>query len=580
MSISTIAARALAALVIATAVAPTTRAGDWVFESDFDEATTGPFNPREAARFLTQSTFGPNQASIAQLELMGYDAWLSRQFTLPASTHLPYLDAQAAQGLDVYQNSRQEAFYKRAIESEDQLRQRVAYALSQIIVVSDQNGAIENEPFAMAHFYDVLVQNAFGNYRELLEQVTLHPVMGNYLSMFKNRKPDVAANIRPDENYAREIMQLFSVGLVRLNADGTVMLDAQNRPIPTYDQNTIRGFAHVFTGWNGAQCPQSTPPEWWEWEYCPSGPDNNRQRGWRLPMESWESYHASEGTKQLLIYPGVTLPNGVLPAGGTARANLETALDNVFNHPNVGPFLAQRLIQRLTTSNPSTAYVARVAAKFNDDGTASHTRGNLQAVVRAILMDPEARNPAQAPANFGKLREPLLRVTQLWRALGGRADDGRFREWNAEYYGAQAVLRSPTVFNFYLPDYSLPGEIATLGLKSPEFQITTDTYITRFENEVAGKIYWAYLGNPDLDPTGHTITIDQQGLLARAQQPDRLLDQIDLLFMAGRMSTFMRTQLRNHINDIGYTSWPGAPRERVQDALWLTLTSPEYAVEK
>jgi uncharacterized protein (DUF1800 family) len=575
----TLAWRRVVAAGAALLLAMPAAAGDWVFDSDFDETANGPYNVRQSGRFLTQATFGVKQAELARVEQIGYDAWLTQQFALPPTRHLPYLQAQAALGLDIYQNSRQEAWFKRALEANDQLRQRVAFALSEILVVSDQNGAIEGQPFAMANYYDILVNNAFGNYRELLEQVTLSPVMGMYLSMFKNRKADATENIRPDENYAREIMQLFSVGLVQLNPDGTPALSGGN-PVPTYNQETIRGFAAVFTGWNWYQCPRSNPPEWWEWEYCPSGPEGNEQRGWLNPMQEWESYHASEGTKQLLVYPNAVPAGGVLAAGGTARADLETALDNVFRHPNVGPFLSYRLIQRLTTSNPSPAYVQRVAAKFNDDGTAQHVRGNLQAVVRAILMDPEARNPAQAPAAFGKLREPLLRTTHLYRALNARSDDGYYREWNPEYYGAQAVLRSPTVFNYFLPNYALPGEIAQAGLVSPEFQITTDTYLTRFANQMSGRVYWYWTGNPDLDPQWHDITVDLSPLMEVSAHPQRLVDRIDVLFMNGAMSSFMAQTIIDHVNTIDYNSWPGAPRERVQNALWLTLTSPEYVVEK
>ena len=215
-----------------------------------------------------------------------------------------------------------------------------------LLVVSDQGGGIEGYPIALANYQDLLVDQAFGNYRDLLEQVTLSPVMGHYLSMFKNRKPDPEQNIRPDENYAREIMQLFSIGLVQLNPDGTPVL-AGGQPVPTYTQDTIRGFAHLFTGWNYANCPRTDGGQWWEWEWCPSGPVDWPEPGWDaywlVPMEPWQQYHASEDSKQLLAYPGVTLSGGVLPAGGTAESNLDAALDNIFGHPNVGPFVARHL---------------------------------------------------------------------------------------------------------------------------------------------------------------------------------------------------------------------------------------------
>lgn len=562
-----------------------------LFRSSFEgDAPAPPTLTREsAARFLTQATFGPTLDEIDRLQRIGLEAWIDEQLALPASRQLPFLDQLLRDGEDVWQDKRQEIWWRHALEAPDQLRQRVAFALSQIFVISDQNGALEANPMAIAHFYDLLAEHAFGNYRDLLEDVTLHPAMGHYLSMYKNRRPDPELNIRPDENFAREIMQLFSIGLVRLNRDGTPQ---GNPPTPTYDQETIRGFAHVFTGWNFSTCEPIEPwdvPEgfnWWAWEYCPSGPEGQDWRlhaGWRTPMEPWgegsqlgEVYHAREGAKQLLTYPGVALPGGVLPAGGTARSNLAAALDNIFAHPNVGPFMARRLIQRLVTSNPTPAYIARVAAAFDDDGTG--VRGNLGAVVRAILLDPEARTRGAAGGTFGKLREPLLRVTQLWRALDARSADGRIREGWPDYYGGQAVQRSPTVFNFFLPDYQLPGEIADRGLYSPEFQITTDTFLVRLANEIGGKVFWAFQGNPwlgDWDPVA--VNIDRE--LAMASDPPRLVRHLNLLFMAGQMSQPMFDVLVAHVESIAVDEWEWE-QQRVQDALWLLLTSPEYVVEK
>lgn len=591
----------LSSLLLASAPA---LASTSLFAAGFDQSPEGPHTRAEAQRFLTQATFGPTLPEIERLYRMGYNAWLQEQLARPASRQLPFLDGliqaaiAAGQPIEVWQDRRQEIWWQHALSAPDQLRQRMAFALSQILVVSDQNGALEGNPTTLAHYHDQLSEQAFGNYRELLETVTLHPAMAHYLSMFKNRKPDAALNIRPDENYAREIMQLFSIGLVQLNPDGTPVdgnaATQGVQTVPSYGQAQIQGFAHVFTGWNWSTCTPPAHPEthpsfnWWDWIYCGSGPGNQDWRlhpGWRTPIRPWgegtafgDIYHASTGSKTLLDYPGVALPGGVLGPGGSARSNLELALDNLFRHPNVGPFLARRLIQRLTTSNPSPAYVGRVAAVFANNGAG--VRGDLGAVARAILMDPEARNPAAAPAHFGKLREPLLRVSQLWRALDGRSRDGRIREGWAEWYGAQAVLRSPTVFNFYLPDYQLPGEIAQAGLYSPEFQITTDTYITRLTNEMAGKVYWAWWGNPgltDWDP----VQVDLNRDLALATNPVALVDRYDLLFMGQRMSPFMRQVLVSHIADLTQNnSGSDWQRYRVQDALWLILTSPEYVVER
>ncbi len=576
---------------------------DLIFASDFEGSGDFELTSEQAARFLTQATFGPTLEEIDRLRAMGIDAWLTEQNQQPVSHQLPFLDnliqqfINAGQSIEVWQDKRQEIWWRNVLQEPDQLRQRMAFALSQILVVSDQNGALEGNPTTLAHFYDMLADNAFGNYRDLLLQTTLHPSMGHYLSMFKNRRPDEVLNIRPDENYAREIMQLFSVGLIELNTDGTAVDGDPGTPgvqtVPSYDQDTIRGFAHVFTGWSFSTCDEIRPENndegfnWWAWEYCGAGEENQDwriQAGWRTPLRPWdegsdlgEVYHAVDDTKQLLDYPGVSLSGGVLPAGGTARSNMEAAIDNVFNHPNVGPFLARRLIQRLTTSNPTPAYVGRVAAVFNNNG--SGVRGDLGAVARAILTDPEARDPQQAPSHFGKLREPLLRVSQLWRALNGRSSDGRIREGWPDNYGAQAVQRSPTVFNFFLPDYQLPGELRDAGLFAPEFQITTDTYLLRMTNTLAGKVYWEYQGNNNIlsyDP----VAVSLERELAMAENAPQLIAHINLLFMSGQMSSAMVNLLVDHVESIGVDSWEGWAMERVQDALWLTLTSPEYVVEK
>ncbi len=582
----------VAALFALCAVCAQTQA-QALFRDGFDPPPEGPFSDAEASRFLSHATFGPTLTEITRLRGMGYTPWLNEQFGRSASLQLPHLDnLMSIDPSVVWQDKRNDIWFRNVLYRDDQLRQRMAFALSQIFVVSDQNGSVEGNPNALAHYHDMLSQNAFGNYRTLLENVTLHPVMGHYLSMFKNRKPDEAANIRPDENYAREIMQLFSIGLVRLNLDGTVMDgDAGTpgvQPIPTYTQDTIRGFAQVFTGWNWSTCNPPVAGEtagnfnWWDWEYCGPGPGNTDWRlqpGWRQPMRPWGEgtpfgsvFHASSGSKQLLNYPGVSLPGGVLAAGGQARANLAAALDNVFNHPNVGPFFSRLLIQRFTSSNPSPAYVARVAGVFNNNG--SGVRGDLQAVLRAILLDPEARAPTQPHA--GKLREPLLRITQLWRGLNASSSSGAISEW-PDQYGAQAVLSSPTVFNFFLPNYQLPGELASLGLYAPEFQITTDTYITRMSNEIGAKVFYAWQGanTGTWDPVKVDLSRDMQ----IAHDAGALVDRYSLLFMGGRMSSQMRTVLVNHLNGMGSGS-NDQRRARVQDALWLILTSPEYLVEK
>lgn len=615
--------KSLAALTVLCIVlaAPPVEAREWIFQSGLDHRPEGPTNRRDASRFLTQASFGPTLTEIDRVVQLGYNGWLDDQFNQPASLHTPWLLQLEMAGEEVYQGQRYEIWYRNAVTGPDQLRQRVAFALSQTLVISDQSGALEGVALAISHYHDQLVLGAFGNYRQLLENVTLSPAMGHYLSMFKNRKPDEALNIRPDENYAREIMQLFSVGLWQMRNDGVyeVVCPAPQPGgarcyqdqyptaprVPTYNQDTIRGFAHVFTGWNFSRC---NPPNGngsnpgfndWEWIWCDAEAANPNWRtkiGWREPMRPWgegsphgDVMHASAGTKQLLIYPGVSLPGGVLPAGGSARANLGAALDNIFNHPNLGPFVAKALIQRLTTSNPTPAYVGRVASAFNDDNgsAAGGVRGNLRAVVRAVLMDPEARSPHLAPTHFGKLREPLLRVTQLWRGMNVQPQNGRWPDWPLSY-SAQAPLGAPSVFNFYQPTFAPTGEVAQAGLLAPEFQITTDTYIVRLLNEIAGKTYWWWQGNPGIiGNEWRPPLIDISRDLPLTDNPAGLVDRFNLLYTAGEMPLPVRQIIIDHVHSIPL-SWGGISpsqveaqrRERLMDALWLTLSSPAYIVEK
>ncbi len=577
----------VAALLLGLSMAASSQA-QVIFKSGFDETPEGPATDQEASRFLTQTTFGPTIAEIQRLRLMGYNSWLEEQFAMPMSKHMPYLSALANQTppVDIYHNIRREAWMQRALTAPDQLRQRIAFALSEILVTSEESGALEGQPFALAHYYDLLGTSAFGNYRDTLQNVTLHPVMGHYLSMFGNRKPDASINLRPDENYAREIMQLFTIGLVQLNPDGTPVDGnagtAGVQTVPTYSQETIAGFAHVFTGWKWFDCPTN------EWEWC--GPGANGE-GWLQPMAPNVEFHAIEGSKQLLNYSGVALingsPNGIMPAGNrptatvqTVRDDLNVALNNIFNHPNVGPFLSKLLIQRLVTSNPSPAYVQRVASKFNNNGATPAVRGDLRAVIRAIVMDPEARTqPVPGPATGGKLREQPLRWTQLWRAFNVSNPGGRYQEWyiHYPYFSPVTVLASPTVFNFYLPNYAAPGpDVAQAGLLSPEFQIETDTFVTRFNNLIEWLASNMHAGSVQLDYTGPRITLERER--AMAGNVNQLLDHLNMLLMGGTMSPTMRSTLSTYLNSVPVGDYDGY--RRTTDAISLIVTSPEYVIEK
>lgn len=595
-------AASLMLLAMTTLATAQSHRPDTIMRYGFESAAAGPFSDEEAARFLAQATFGPTLEDIAHLRAIGYGAWLDEQFAQPAATQIPYLDwVNTIPDNNVTDDTRLEIWTINALGTpdpsrgmarpSDQLRQRMAFALSEIFVVSSKNGTLLYQPWALASWYDMLAQDAFGTYRTLLEDVTLHPAMGIYLTHLGNQKANPTLNIRPDENYAREVMQLFSVGLVQLNPDGTPAL-AGGQPQPTYGQATVRGLAAVLTGWiwNNAGCGPGSYVCCTASTYTYCGPYNDYDRPvWRLPMQPIEAFHDSTHPKQLLDYPGVALPNGVLAPGGNAQAELAAALDNLANHPNVGPFIALRLIQRFVTSNPTPAYVQRVATVFANNG--SGVRGDLKATLRAILLDPEARFGHWTNAQrFGKLREPLLRNTHLWRAMNAITPSGRpvtltpypgIEDW----YG-QGPLRSPSVFNFFRPDYRAHGEIDALGLRSPEFQILSDTYAVATANRLfsvsfcwyrTGGAYdgscWAdnYQGNRTL-----YLELGRDAALADSD-PGALLDRYNLLFMSGQMSPFMRQTLLTRLNAI---SGSHRARLRIQHALYLIINSPEYVVQK
>lgn len=537
-----------------------------------------PLPPRQAiptdaaaARFLAQATFGPTLDDIAYLRTRGYQRWLSEQFAMPPSYQLPYLDAVDFDAGFEGQQFRTEAWFLHAlggpnpfvpaIVHRDQLRQRIAFALSEIFVVSDRNDFLFQQPFATASYYDVLIRNSFGNYRQLLEETTLHPAMGLYLSMIGNQKPDPALNVRPDENFAREVLQLFSVGLVRLNRDGTPMLDQMGRPIPTYDQSTVKGFAHVFTGWNFPGCG----------DYPSCYYVNFTAPAWRTPMVSYPAFHASANSKQLLAYPRVALPGGVLAAGGTGPSDLQAALDNIFHHPNLGPFIGRQLIQRLTTSNPTPGYVARVAARFDNNGG---VRGDMKAVIRAILLDREARHVGAHSPRFGKVREPILRLTHLWRALDASSQSGRIQIWYPDQYLGQAAMRSPSVFNFFSPFYKATGELSELGMLAPELQLATDFQLPITDDALGDAIYLTYIRGPH---AGEEVVLDLNRDAPLAANPEALVDRYNTLFLSGQMSSQMRQVLLDHLNA---TPNGNSGRNRVREALYLIVNSPEYIVQK
>ena len=532
----------------------------------FQTTNSNAPTPAQASRFLAQASFGANTADINSLSNSSYSAWIDKQFAMPQKLHRTYMETQAAgfiNGLkDLSQNNFFESFWQQAIKGDDQLRQRVTFALSQIFVVSFQDSNVANYPRGVASYYDTLASNSFGNFRNLLEAVSLHPMMGTYLTSLRNQKE--SGTQVPDENYAREVMQLFTIGLYQLNQDGSYVLNG-GKPVETYSSADIAGLAKVFTGWSWAGPDKS------DTRFFGGNADANRE--W-LPMQSYPKYH-SISAKSFL---GVTIP---AQSAANPEASLKTALDTLFNHPNVGPFVGKQLIQRLVTSNPSPQYISRVAAAFNNNGQG--VRGDMRAVIKAILLDNEARNEATlAFANTGKLREPVLRLANWMRAFSVNSTSGRFLMTSLDdpLSGlSETPMRSPSVFNFYRPGYVPPNSgIASAGLVSPEMQITGETSVVGYLNFMRDVI-------PNGTGSSRDVKADYSSLIALATTPDQMLDQLNLNLMANQMSSNLRSQILTAVNSVAIptnnaSNADAAKKNRVYLAIFLTMASPEYLVQK
>jgi uncharacterized protein (DUF1800 family) len=517
----------------------------------------------DAARLLMQGTFGPRQGEIEALTGGAINAWIDAQLALPATSHrariqneVAYLPATNPPENVPQPAHRQYAWFYNVLQGPDQLRQRVAFALSQILVVSDATLAGQQFAEPLANYYDLLVNGAFGNYRTLLEQVSLSPVMGTYLSHLRNAKADPVAGTNPDENYAREVMQLFTIGLVQLQPDGTLKLDAQGLPIPTYNQSTISEMAKVFTGW-GFYSTLANP--------------NFRRGGanYYTPMMIYPAFHET-GAKNLA--PLTTSP---IPANLGGPEDLKRALDLLFHHPNTPPFVSRQLIQRLVTANPSPAYVYRVAQRFENNG--SGVRGDLGAVVRAILTDYEARSPAVIDdPGYGKLREPLLRLTGLLRSFNATSASGHYIVGfgNTDPDLAQAPLRSPSVFNFFEPGYVFPGALAAAGLVAPEFQITNDTTAISTANHYRATIFRAAGTGANAPNIAVLNLAAEQALVTNVPA---LLDRLNLLMASGQLSASARTRITNALSALPANV---SALERVQTAILLLATSPDGATQR
>ena len=525
----------------------------------------------QASAFLARATFGPKMDEITALATSGdYNGWLKGQFLAPPSYHLAWM-RQRLPGIawktysDLVHTAKRDAWWDIVVNGNDQLRQRVAFALSEIFVTS-QFGPLINEPDGLAAYYDILVRDAFGNFRILLKDVSLSPMMGKYLSYLGNAKADPTKGNHPDENYAREVMQLFTIGLYRLNQDGTTIKDpATGKPMPTYTQDDIREMARVFTGWSDDN------------GYFEVGGGYNTHHARTSPMVAFAEYHDT-GVKHIL--------DTTFPAGQTAEQDLARAVDMLFHHPNIGPFIGRRLIQRLVTSNPSPGYISRVAAAFNNNGHG--VRGDMKAVIKAILLDPEALHGADNhPQTFGKVREPLLGISHLWRSLHAhnkvchrRGEDAGSPTYtyNCFHFEAatsflqqNAAQESLTVFNYFTPDDG-PADLKAHNLVSPERMVLGIDGLHHISMSFALETY-----TYDTYEVGAHLDVSVEKNLLDAGQYNELLERLNILLMAGRMAPEMKQILLQFIQQNSNTTEHDFLTRNV---IALVMTSAQYAVQR
>jgi len=502
-----------------------------------------------AARFLAQASMGASRAEIARVQALGYAGWIDAQLAAPRSgTRWDWLIEKGFNGA-TFRNSEQgfdACAWRKLITAPDTLRQRVTLALSEICVVAISG--LVGAPWrnlSAAAYLDLLEDHAFGNYRNLLGAISTSAPMGQYLTFRGNVKQNPTTGALPDENYAREVMQLFSIGLIQLNTDGTAKLSNGN-PQETYGLNDITGLARVFTGW----------------DFDLTGTSRDTPDFLRRPMLQVASRHETGAS---------TFLGSTVPAGLSGADALKAALDIIYAHPNVAPFISRQLIQRLVTSNPSPAYVGRVAAVFNNDGRG--VKGNLAAVIKTLLLDPEARNDSYVTPSYGKLREPMLRLVGWARAYNvGSASDA----WaigntsDAATRLGQSPLRSPTVFNFYRPGYIPPNSaMGKLGLAAPEFQLTNESSVVGYVNFMQ-RLISKGIGD---------VIADYSSLLPLATNSQNLLAEINQVLAAGQLGSSTLGLIKGAIDTMPATT-PAALNNRVYAALTMVMAAPEYLVQQ
>ncbi len=576
-------------------------------------------NPmQDAARLAQQASFGYNKTELTRIANIGANAWITEQFAKPQTMHKATVNTLEANDHRPWE-AMMPSLWRQYFEGEDQLRQRVTFALSQIMVISLRNNLLLDNPCGPASYMDMLGTHAFGNFRSILKDMTLHPAMGEYLDMKKSGKETTVLNpdgtnvaFYPNENYARELLQLFSIGTVELNTDGTPRLDGNGKTIPAYTEAMVQGFAKAFTGWTFAANPDDTQANTvgrWLWDYWAGANATEAQEAavschkWSNPMRAWTYNRLQPGTWDLcnaqtaatgsaqsgcakpeLPPPHDTSAKTVLkgvtiPANQTPMQDIDSAIDNIFNHANVGPFIGRQLIQRLTMSNPPPAYVERVTKVFNDNGAG--VRGDMKSVIRAILMDPEVRLGNKTDgALAGKMKEPVVRWVQFFRAFDAKAAMSDYRWWDlsAPENLGQMPLHAPSVFNYYHPDALLPGQSASAPVTAPEFELATTNAVAGWSNfGVWGMIQGFRPG--DATPGRHAIPNYAYYDGLAQTDPTKLVDELAFVLTAGKLSTNFRTKLIDAATKLPLDANTPAS-ERTRMVLWLMVNSPEFLIQK
>ena len=556
---------------------------------------------RDAARFLGQATTGVNFEQIEELSEQGFENWIDEQILMPEMSYLDtskmvwdhFVQSYYDEWGEIVINGNEDIFpasfywrmawWNNAMSGEDLLRQKVTLALSEILVTSEDS-RLDADAFGMASYYDVLYSNAFGNYRDLLEEVTYHPAMGYYLSSINNSPTNEEENIHPDENYAREVMQLFTIGLYELELDGTIITDENGVEVPTYDNSDIGELARVFTGLGPAQywAPWVDYSEeivqWGVW-YNTIPYINST-----MPMVMFEGWH-EEGIKHLLN-------GGATVDGASGGQDIDMALDILFYHSNTAPFVSKLLIQRMVKSNPSPEYIERVASIFVNNGEG--VRGDLSAVVKAILLDDEARHCSWIEdVTSGKMREPMMRYMQMLKAFDATNQSGKMWSvgWIADDLG-QHPMTSPSVFNFFLPSYAPSGPVADSSLVAPEFELLNSAIAIKYINLISDMLFGEYymesitmahpdeIGYPWWDmgfdsPEDHVyLNFDDEIILA-STDAHAMVERLNILLAGGTASSETIDTISNIIEIEALE-----PADRVKVALYLLLISPDYIIQK